>query len=55
MRDCDAEFGPHDHDDVECGILLARMSEPFGTDGWDDTTDDNLNTSGSIGFSVFNE
>lgn len=26
MRDCDIEFGEHEHDDKECAIILERMN-----------------------------
>jgi hypothetical protein len=32
-RDCDAEFGPHEHDDVECARILADMSPDY--DDWE--------------------
>lgn len=25
-RDCDIEFGPHNHDDVECARILDEMN-----------------------------
>lgn len=56
VRECDVEFGEdHEHDDDECQIMLARMTESYDEGGWGDSTYDNLNTSGSIGFSVFDE
>lgn len=36
MRECDFEFGEHEHDDVECARLLDAMS---GGDYYDDYTD----------------
>ena len=26
IRDCDIEFGEHDHDDEECARILANMN-----------------------------
>jgi hypothetical protein len=52
ISDCEFEFGPHDtHGD--CARILADMDGGSVDSGWNDTWEDNMNTSSHIGFSVF--
>ena len=37
MRECDEEFGEHDHDDAECGRILDTMRA--GYDDYDPRED----------------